>query len=96
MTSLTFQYAIAQWRSLRAEFELYREAQHAAASHACNGVLLNADARARGIDSYSLFIGPSARAERWASEELREWWASNGRMTFQDFESQALEVPTHY
>lgn len=89
--SLTFDSAIAIWRGLRAEFELYREVQHAAASDACNTVLLNRDALARGIDSYSLFIGPRARAERWASDELLEWWQSHGRMTFADYEAQRLE-----
>lgn len=93
--SVTFAYAIAQWRSLRAEFELYREQAHAAATTACNGHLLNREAVARGIDSYSLFIGSHARAERWASDELREWWQAHGRLTFAEFERQHLEVPEH-
>lgn len=95
MTSLTFQYAISHWRALRAEYELYREQAYAAATDATNGVLLNRDAKARGIDSYSLFIGPRARAERWASDELREWWAANGRLTFEAFERQRLESHDH-
>lgn len=89
--SLTFDSAIAIWRGLRAEFELYRECQHQAATEDCNAVLLNRDALARGIDSYSLFIGPRARAERWASPELVEWWQSHGRMTFAEYEAQRLE-----
>jgi len=81
--------AFDRWREVRDEFELYRMAQFEAAEHATRGNLLSAEARARGIDAWSLFIGPHARAQRWASEELREWWREHGRLTFAEFEEQA-------
>ncbi|WP_102509102.1 hypothetical protein [Sanguibacter massiliensis] len=70
--SAVFTQAIAHWRQLRAEFELYREHAYARAEDACAGVLLNSAAQREGISAWSLFIGPEARAFRWASDELRE------------------------
>jgi hypothetical protein len=32
-----------------------------------------------------------ARAMRLASEELRDWWAVNGRITFAEWQRQARE-----
>ncbi len=92
MTSLIFAGASERWHVMRRDFEDYREQQHAAASHDCNGVLLNRAGQAAGIDTYSLFIGPRARAVKYASDELIEWWATHGRMTVTDFEAQTLET----
>lgn len=89
--SVLFEYAIAQYREIRQDFEVYREGQHARAEHDCNARLLSKEAMAAGIDSYSLFIGPRARAERWASEELRDWWAQHGRLTYAEFERQHVQ-----
>lgn len=89
--SVLFEYAIAQYKEIRQEFEVYREGQHALAEHDCNARLLSKEAMALGIDSYSLFIGPRARAERWASEELRDWWAVHGRLTYAEFERQHVD-----
>ncbi|WP_348665909.1 hypothetical protein [uncultured Microbacterium sp.] len=54
----------------------------------CRGALLNAEGRARNIDALSLFMGNTARAHRYASEELREWWETHPRVTFAMFERQ--------
>lgn len=83
--------AFATWRTVRADFETYREGMYRRASDDLGGVLLNREARERGIDSWSLFIGSRRRAERWASEELIAWWRENGRMTYAEFEAQAVE-----
>ena len=86
-SSPAFLAAVAQWRAARAEFELVREAAYLAAENATRGVLLNALGRQRGIDPWSLFIGPEASARLYASEELLDWW-DNGhpRLTFAAFE----------
>lgn len=83
-----FEHAAARWHELRAEFDLYRESAYERATDATNGVLLNREGRAAGIDSWSLFSGPRARAYRYASDELREWWALNGRLTVTEFVAQ--------
>jgi hypothetical protein len=88
VTSPIFAEAIERWHVMRRDFEDYREQQHAAASHDCNGQLLNRAGLAAGINTYSLFIGPRARAETYASDELVEWWSLHGRMTVADFEAQ--------
>ncbi|RIJ76604.1 hypothetical protein D1871_11055 [Nakamurella silvestris] len=59
-----------------------------------HGFLLNAEAtrinteylrtgRGRYIDSDLLFTGNAAFAARWASQELRDYWAAAGRLTYE-------------
>ncbi|MCK9917227.1 MULTISPECIES: hypothetical protein [Microbacterium] len=75
-------------RQCRAEFDDVLYAAYDAAEEACRGALLNAEGRARNIDALSLFMGNTARAHRYASEELREWWETHPRVTFAMFERQ--------
>lgn len=75
----------------RAEFEDYRLMAYERASEACRGALLNERGRRAGIDSYSLFMGTEARAMAYASDELKEHWASNRRPTFAWFEREHLD-----
>lgn len=89
--SAIFDRAMSSWREMRAAFEIYRIASYDCAVEACGGVLVNAAGAARDVDSYSLFIGSSARAHIWASDELIEHWRGCGRMTVEDFEQQYYE-----
>lgn len=84
--------ALEQRKALRAEFELVIEAAHERAAEACNDRLLNRDAMRRGVTTYSLFVGPVTRAHRWASEELLEYWRTNRRLTFEDYEQQYVDA----
>lgn len=86
--SPVFSNAINLWRECREAYGLHLEAQYAAADEACAGVLLNKRGIAAGIASESLFLGPRARAEAYASDELREFWQANPRVTFAQFERQ--------
>jgi len=53
------------------------------------GELLNRAGKAAGIDPASLWEGPDARARKYASRELLEWWSQHGgRMTVALFNSQ--------
>ena len=72
----------------REQYRLFIERQVVAAENATNGYLLTPEGQSRGIDPASLFSGPRARAERWASEELKRWWDANGRVTFAEFVEQ--------
>lgn len=59
--------------------------------------LLNREARAKGIDDESLFVGPLTRAHKWASEDLIGWWAVNGRPTYAEYVATLLrehDTPT--
>jgi hypothetical protein len=71
--------------------EMYREyvfAQVLAAEEATNGYLLNAKAKASGVDPASLFTGPSHIAYARASEELKRWWQDNPRTTLAEYTEQ--------
>lgn len=80
----------ALWRECRDEFdgELWR--RYALAEEACNGALLNARGRAKGVDPVRLFYGSRVHAHAYASDELVEWWLSNPRLTFAEFERSWL------
>ncbi|WP_349866838.1 hypothetical protein [Leifsonia sp. WHRI 6310E] len=86
--SAVFAAAADEWRQLRDEFELVREAAFEQAHEDCHGVLLNQRGRAAGVDPYSLFMGTTTRAMAYASDELREHWRSHTRPTFAAFERQ--------
>lgn len=86
--SVIFRDAIADYREMRAEFELSRHASFERAHRELCGELLNARGRAKKIDPYSLFMGSRVRASAYASEELKVWWEVNGRPTVKSFEAQ--------
>jgi hypothetical protein len=54
-----------------------------------NSMVTNEGIRA-GIDGRSLFTGPQARADRWASDELKEWWENNPRPDFAAYRETLL------
>jgi hypothetical protein len=93
VTSPIWQAAIAQWRQVRADFEIHREAAFRLASDECHGVLLNARGKKAGIEPYSLFIGSDTKAYAYASDELKEHWARRPRITYETFEKQSFEAP---
>jgi len=88
-----FRVAAAQWHSMRKEYENFREGAYRRAETDCNGALLNARGKARGVDAYSLFMGTETRALAYASEELVEHWSRYPRMTLADFERQWFNYP---
>ncbi|MHB1430630.1 MAG: DUF3631 domain-containing protein [Streptosporangiaceae bacterium] len=61
-------------------------AQYIAAESACNGYLLSRAGLAKGIDPWpALWTGPTALADHYASEELREFWQANRRVTVTEY-----------
>lgn len=75
----------------------YREQvylQFVAAEEATNGYMVTKQGRVRGIDPITLFSGPSVRARKWASEELKRWWADNPRVTFTEFQASIERKPS--
>lgn len=63
--------------------EVYR--QWLSAEAATNGYMLNRAGLAAGIDERSLFTGPRSRVEKYASPELKEYFAYHGRPTREAF-----------
>lgn len=78
----------AAWRECRAEYDLLLFAAFDRAEEATLGAMLNDRGRARGVDPFSLFMGPEVRALAYASEELIEHWSEYPRVTFAAFERQ--------
>lgn len=60
------------------------------AENETRGHMLSRQGEARGIDPANLFHGPEARARKWASDELKEYWDLNGRLTLDDYRNQLL------
>ena len=84
---------LSQWRESRAAYQDYLEAQHDAAEAACNGVLVNQRGRWAHVHPASLFLGPWARVQAYASTELLEWFWEHGRLTFEEWEAQHGLIP---
>lgn len=90
--SLIFETAIEEWRRVRHDYSLHLAAMVDRAETACAGVLLNEHGRAKHVDPETLFLGPWARAVKYASAELLDYWRDvEPRMTFELFERQAYE-----
>jgi hypothetical protein len=75
-------------REAREMYDEYVERQFLAAEHAV-GFLLNKRGEAKGISPAQLFRGPARLAYPYASDELKEWWRENGRLTQAEFIEQA-------
>lgn len=52
------------------------------------GVLLNKAGIRAGINERSLFSGPQRRVNKYASDELKEWFATHPRMTRQEWDAR--------
>lgn len=75
-------------REARALYDEYVYRQYLAAEDACNGYLLNKKAQAAGHNPATLFSGPARIAYARASDELKEWWQTHGRLTQAEFIEQ--------
>jgi hypothetical protein len=73
---------------MKQDFINHVDYQYLDAIDATAGVLVNKVGREAGIDGYHLFTGPRSRAEKYASEELLEFWDSNPRLTMSEYENQ--------
>lgn len=77
-------------QAAREEYDSYVVTSYLAAEDVCRGELLNRAGTAAGIDPTSLFSGPASRVRKYASEELRSWFAQNGRYTYRSWRWHAL------
>ncbi len=60
------------------------------AEEVTNGYFLNGVGKRAKIDPHSLFTGPLSRAAKYASDELKDWFEANGRVTFDEFAESLL------
>ncbi|NUK22062.1 hypothetical protein [Streptomyces lunaelactis] len=73
----------------RQMYDAYVYQQWLKAEDDCRGELLNAAAEAARRDPQALFSGPARVAYAHASDELKEWWGTHGRLTQAEFIEQA-------
>lgn len=79
---------------MREDWERHLLHEYNRALEGTGGVLVNKRGRALKIDGLDLFTGPLARAQKYASEELLEYWRVNGRMTMAHYERIWLDGQT--
>jgi minor capsid protein 2 len=60
------------------------------AEAATNGYLLTAEGQRKGLDPRQLWRQNETYARKWASDELKQWWDQNGRLTFDQFKAELL------
>lgn len=73
--------AVDEWRD-----EVYRQWLHA--ESATNGYMLNKAGKRKGIDERRLFTGNQRLVDRYASDELREYFDAHPRPTRARFDAQ--------
>jgi hypothetical protein len=96
MTSAIFTHAAQEWARMRHDYERYIEQAYNLALQDTGGVLVNKAGRARKIDGLDLFTGPQWRANKYASEELIDYWRLYPRMSLAEFELQWLQGNERY
>ena len=76
----------ARWAAVYEDWAMFAHAQYLAAEEECRGNLVAREHAAEITDGWQLWTG----AERWAmeraSEELRDFWAVNPRITVSQFQ----------
>lgn len=72
--------------TMRRAYDTWTYERYLRAEENTRGHLVTHRAVCAGVSALSLFSGPLARALKWASAELLDWWDGNGgRVTFADF-----------
>ncbi|MFB9929186.1 phage minor capsid protein [Amycolatopsis halotolerans] len=75
----------------RAAYAERLERDYFAAEAATNGFLLTQEGQRNGLDTRNLWRQNENYARRWASDELKQWWDENGRVTFDQFAAELLD-----
>lgn len=78
------------------DFMSYVDDAYSKALEATAGVMVNAEGRAKHIDSYILYRSNRAYARKYASEELLEHWESHPRLTMAEYELQWVSGRIEY
>ena len=78
-------------RAVRRMYDEYVQISYLRAEARANGHLLSPAGRAARIDPVTLFSGQRARARKYASEELKRFWAEvEPRQTYTEFRAAVL------
>lgn len=71
---------------MKSDYLSHIDAEYDKALEFCAGVLVNKAGREQHVDGYVLFTGTQARADRYASEELKAYWLTSPRLSVLDYE----------
>lgn len=74
----------------RSAFRKELQRQYFDAEAATNGFLLTPAGQHANMDPLDLWRNNEAFARKWASDELKQWWDNNGRLTFDVFAAGLL------
>lgn len=77
-------------KQARADYEDRLAFEYAQAHEQARGELLSRKGIASGMSSEALFRGPLSQVEPYASDELRAYWAMNGRLTWSAYRYETL------
>lgn len=78
-------------KAVRRQYDEHVHLSYVTAERAVRGHMLSREGLAEHVDPISLFSGTSARARKYASEDLLRYWADNGgRQTYTEFRAQVL------
>jgi hypothetical protein len=75
-------------RTAQDEWREMAHAQYLAAEKYTSGFMVSKRGRAAGIDPWTLWSGTQARADAYASEELKEFWADWPCITITEYQRQ--------
>jgi len=77
-------------QSLRRQYQESLHHQYLDAERVTRGHLLTPEGRRKGIDPKTLFSGNNVAANKWASDELKEYWQTHPRKTFTQFKADMV------
>jgi hypothetical protein len=75
----------ARWAAVYEAWELFAHAQYLAAEEECRGNLVRKEYLSEITSGWELWTGSERWARERATEELREFWDANTRMTVSEF-----------
>jgi len=75
----------ARWAAVYESWELFAHAQYLAAEEECRGNLVRKEYLSEITSGWELWTGSNRRAYERATDELREFWDTNARMTVSEF-----------
>lgn len=91
MSSPIYAAAAELWHAMKADYQDDLERRFREADDATHGYLVTREGRAKYISGHSLFTGSAARADQYASRELKDHWITHPRVTLAQFEREWLQ-----
>lgn len=86
MASAIFQRAAELWAEMSEEYTAAVLREYERAEAALGLAMVNVEGRFEGVSALELFTGRMDRAYRYATPELRDWWADHPRIDREAFE----------